>query len=94
MNQGVRDYVLRRDRCCFLYRLDDTHVCYDQWGNVHKPNNLSLLTVDHVKDGLMMGLRAPSDAAHLVAMCHRGNVAVPSREVRAAEREYLRKVEA
>ena len=47
-------------------------------------------TVDHVKDGPMMGKRAPSDEHHLVAMCSFHNVEhPPSKELRAFERYYL-----
>lgn len=81
--------VLLRDRMCFLFRMDSDHICRDKWGNPHSPYELGAMTVDHVKDAPRMGLRAPSDAAHLVAMCHAGNVGAPSREVRQAEREYL-----
>ena len=47
-------------------------------------------TVDHVKDGPMMGRRAPSDLNHLVAMCSHHNVeSPPSKDLRMKEREYL-----
>lgn len=88
----LRQHVLRRDGRCFLYRLDDTHACRDQWGNPHSPFDLSLLTVDHVKDEPRMGVRATSDARHLVAMCYAGNVGVPSKAVRQAQRAYLAEV--
>lgn len=48
-------------------------------------------TVDHVKDAPMMGKRAPDDLEHLVAMCEEHNVwHPPSRDLRQAERDYLR----
>lgn len=86
---GDRDEVLRRDRFCFLFRLDDSHECRDTWGTPHSPFDRSKLTLDHVKQRLMLGRRAPSDPAHMVAMCGAGNVRVPSKDVRAAQREYL-----
>lgn len=47
--------------------------------------------VDHVKDNLMMGRRAPDDEYHLVAMCQNHNTWYPPRkELRQAERAYLR----
>lgn len=88
----VREEVLRRDGRCFLFRLDTSHVCRDTWGTPHSPFDLSLLTVDHVKDEPRMGRRATSDPQHLVAMCYGGNVGVPSKTVRQAEREYLKAV--
>lgn len=86
----VRWAVMHRDHECFLHRLDPDHVCRDRWGNVHPPTATRSLTVEHVKDDLRMGVRAPSNIGHLVAMCHAGNVGVPSRETREAMRAYLR----
>jgi hypothetical protein len=88
----VRETVLLRDRECVLVKRDPLHVCRDQWGNWHVPWHLDKLSLEHVKDDLRMGVRAPSDPAHLVAMCHAANVAVPSKEVRAWMREYLEAV--
>jgi len=85
----VRAQVMRRDGYCFLYRLDRYHECRNVWGDPHDPRDWSKLTLDHVKDRPMLGRRAPSDVHHLVAMCWAGNVGVPSREVREAERAYL-----
>jgi len=49
-------------------------------------------TVDHVKDAPRLGKKAPDDEQHLVAMCEAHNVWYPpSRALRQAEREYLRK---
>lgn len=86
--------VLVRDRACFLSKMDAGHSCRDQWGNPHAPTDLAMLTLDHVKDAPRMGKRAPSDLAHLVAMCWAGNVGVPSKAVREAERAYLARVAA
>ena len=88
----VRELVLRRDAMCFLYRVDDKHYCHDAWGNPHSPFDMGRLTLDHVKDAPRMGKRAPSDPAHLVAMCHAANVGVPSKAVRELERIYLRDI--
>lgn len=90
----VREFVLRRDRQCILFRMDEGHRCRDRFGNLHSAFNTDRLTLEHVKSELRMGRRAPSDPAHLVAMCHAGNVGVPSKEQRAAIREYLRRVTA
>jgi hypothetical protein len=82
---------------CFLHRPEvdpnGIHVCRDQWGNRHSAWNLSRLTLDHVKDELGMGKRAPSDKRHLVAMCHAGNTKPPTAIEREAERKYLAEVE-
>jgi hypothetical protein len=89
---SVRWAVMRRDRQCILATLEPGHVCRDRWGNIHRPDNTLRLTVEHVKDELRMGVRAPSDLRHLVAMCYAGNVEVPSKSNRAAIRAYLERV--
>jgi hypothetical protein len=89
----LHDAVLRRDGYCFMARISITHVCHDRWGTWHPADDLSKLTVDHVHlDGGHVGRRAPSDLQHLVAMCALANIAGPSRSVREAEREYLRRL--
>ena len=89
----VREAVLRRDVGCVLATLDPQHhVCRDAWGNPHLPFDLSKLTLEHVKDELMMGKRAPSDPQHLVALCAHANIGVPSKAQRAMLRQYLREV--
>lgn len=92
VTREMRDAVFARDKRCILSRLDDRHVCRDQWGQPHLSTMLHLLTLEHVKTDLRMGLRAPSDMGHLVAMCHSGNVGVPSKEQRQAIRAYLAEV--
>ncbi|MDE2105091.1 MAG: hypothetical protein KGL39_48075 [Patescibacteria group bacterium] len=96
VSADLHRFVVERDKGCFLAALDHEHVCRNKWGEQHAPTDLLQLTVDHVHEtpGGMKGKRAPSDTAHLVAMCWAGNVGCPSREVRQAEREYLRKVAA
>jgi hypothetical protein len=80
VNTELRERVLRRDGyTCFLKRMDASHVCR------------SRLTVDHVHmAGGMMGKRAPDDEQHLVALCLDWNVVGVRREVRQAQREYLK----
>lgn len=85
----LRRFVLERDRECVLVKRDAFHQCHDQWGTWHAPHDLNRLSVEHVKSELRMGVRAPSDPAHLVALCHGANVAVPSKDERAWMREYL-----
>lgn len=85
----LRAAVMERDKRCILSRIDERHVCRDRWGQVHMPTATHLLTLEHVKSDLRMGVRAPSDMAHLVALCFAANDAVPSKAQRAAMRSYL-----
>lgn len=83
--------IRQRDGGCVAAVLDDRHVCRDAFGNRHRWDALDLLTVDHVKDEPRMGVRAPSDPEHLVAMCHWGNLYWASSH-RTPLREYLKSV--
>ena len=85
----VRREVLARDRMCIAYRMDNEHRCRDQWGDAHSPFDVERLTLEHVKEHLTLGRRAPSDPAHLVALCGGTNVGVPSKAMREAFRQYL-----
>lgn len=86
----VRLYVLERDGGCVSPRLGGT--AHDCWGR---------LTLAHVKDTQCMGLRAPSDARHLAAVCQghaedgtrAGYCWVTDRRNIEALREYLASVE-
>ena len=89
----LRRYILARDEGCVLALYNPEHICRDIWGEPHRANDLDKMTLEHVKDDLMMGRRAPSDPAHLVALCAFYNVRVPSKEMRAIFREHLRLVE-
>lgn len=90
---ALRAAVLERDQRCKLFDLDPAHVCRDRWNQPHMPGAVNLLTLEHVKSELRMGVRAPSDLAHLVAICWAGNVGVPSKAQRQGLREYLASVE-
>jgi hypothetical protein len=48
-------------------------------------------TLDHVKDAPMMGKRAPSDDAHLVALCWHHHLDGWATAHRPALREHLRR---
>lgn len=91
VSQELHDRVLDRDGDCFLYKLDASHVCRDQWGYPHPSHDQSKLTLDHVHlhAGGTRGKRAPDDEQHLVTMCAAANIGGPSRVVRQAQREYL-----
>jgi len=91
---AVRWAVVHRDGGCVLSRLFQDHVCRDRWGETHDAYDQRKLTIEHVKSDLMMGRRAPSDTAHLVALCAGSNIGVPSKVERQAMREYLRSVTA
>lgn len=85
----LRARVLSRDGACLAYRMDPRHICRDTWNRSHSPFDLAKLTLDHVKDEPRMGVRAPDDEQHLVALCYGANVGVPSKALRSFEREYL-----
>jgi len=86
---ALREYILSRDKRCFATRVEPEHRCRDRWGILHRPDALELLTLDHVKDAARIGLRAPSDARHLVAMCFWANVNGWASAHRNEERAYL-----
>lgn len=89
----VRRAVLLRDGMCVLRITDFSHACYDAWGQPHAADDLDRLTLEHVKDKLRMGKRAPSDPSHLVALCGwRNAIRPPTKNERAWMREYLRRV--
>ena len=75
-------YLHGRDRGCKAPALGATDPC---WGR---------LTIEHVKFESMVGKRAPSDKFHTLLLClgHNTGWALLS-ESKAAEREYLERVE-
>jgi hypothetical protein len=83
--------VFQRDTGCMAPRLGGSVM--DCWGRN---------TLEHVKDELRMGVRAPSDMAHLITLCEghtepgmkAGRSWNLNSENRVAMREYLRKVTA
>lgn len=92
MNPRLHRLILLRDRECVAYKFDRQHVCRDRWGNVHWPNDLDRLTVDHVHQhaGGTKGKRALDDPHHLVAMCYwQNSTHPPSHDLRQFERAYL-----
>jgi hypothetical protein len=86
--------VIFRDKECVAAKLGFTHECRNAFGQLHPSTATGQLTVEHVKDDLAMGRRAPSTRRTLVALCHSRNVAVPSRAMRTAFRDYLARIEA
>ena len=85
----TRAAVFRRDGQCLLFVIDASHVCRDQWGEPHAPDDMGKLTIEHVRTD-PGGMRR-SDQWHLVAMCHHGNVnhAGSTTEARALLNAYL-----
>jgi hypothetical protein len=67
---AIREAVLLRDRRCVASVLEPGHWCRDRWGRDHRTDDLDKMTLDHVQEGYgRMGVRAPSDPAHLVTLC-------------------------
>lgn len=87
VSPDLRIAVFTRDGDCVAPRLDpDAGPCRGP------------LTADHVKDEPRMGVRAPSDAAHLVTLCEGHHLdtragANWATSHRPELREYLRRVE-
>ena len=92
VTESEREYVLRRDGCVG-YLMDRHHICAGQFGTSHGPRDYRLLTLEHVKDGLQMGLRAPSDRRHMVGACWKLNLQPPTHEQREWMRAYLARIE-
>lgn len=91
----LREFVLRRDGRCVLSIFDVAHECRDMWARPHRSDDLDRLTIEHVKTHLAMSRRAPSDAAHCVALCGYRNVnRPPTKTERAWMRAYLSRVAA
>ena len=67
---AIREAVLQRDGGCVAAILDPEHLCRDQWGRRISTVDIARMTLDHVQEGYgRMGVRAPSDPAHLVTLC-------------------------
>jgi hypothetical protein len=88
----LREYILDRDKVCLAWRVDHTHQCRTRFGQSHAPDERKHLRLAHVKDNARMGLRAPSDARHLVAECDAANETWSSAN-RVIERAYLAVIE-
>ena len=79
----LRLAILERDRGCVAVKLGADYAgCHGR------------LTLDHVKSQPMMGKRAPSDPAHLLALCEAHHLDGWATSHRPALREYLRAVTA
>lgn len=89
----LRRTVQERDRVCVALQTGFDHQCKDQWGKPHGAGEYRRLSLEHVKDELMMGKRAPNDREHCVAVCYAINLRPPTKAMREAFREYLARVE-
>jgi len=76
----LRLAVLERDGDCVAFQFSATDECRGR------------LTLDHVKDEPRMGVRAPSDMAHLVTVCEHHHLDGWATSHRPELREYLRGV--
>ena len=83
-------HIRARDKACVLsFLLPPGHVCRGQWGDVIRPDDLGLLTFEHVKEGLG-GRRPPLDRWHVVLACWDANVwKVETSKYRQKIRDYL-----
>ena len=93
---AIREAVLLRDGGCVASILDPTHLCQDEWGWRIGPDYLDGMTLDHVQEIYgRMGVRAPSDPAHLVTLCWGAHLLTHwATSHRPELREYLARVAA
>lgn len=89
---GLKDEVLDRDKVCFMYKLDRSHICRTRFGVMHGPGDRVRLTLDHVKMRIALSIRKVHKPWTLVAMCGYENNRPPTQETREAERAYLAKL--
>lgn len=89
MKPGVWEAVMARDGGCVLHKLQPGHVCRTVFGTVHPWDAIELCTVEHVKQSLRMGVRAPDDIGFCVALCGYANNRPPSKLQREMFRRYL-----
>lgn len=85
---ALRAQVLRRDGGCLAPYLGAPDGCRSAGGYPLPATSLDL-ELDHVRDAPMMGKRAPSDTAHLVALCHRHHQGGWATRNRPLLRRYL-----
>lgn len=94
MKTGLREAVMERDGGCILHFLEPGHECFTRFGTPHRWDATDLCSLEHVKEDLRMGKRAPDDLGFLVALCGAANDRPPSKVQRAMFREYLARVTA
>lgn len=89
MKPGVYEAVMERDGRCVLSFLEPGHECRTRFGTPHPADAVPLLTFEHVKPDLAMGIRKVDDARWAVALCGAANNRPPTKAQRALMREYL-----
>lgn len=89
MKPGLWEAVMERDKGCVLHRLEPGHTCYTRWGAEHPWDATDLLTIEHVKPDLRMGVRAPDSMQTMLALCGHANNRPPTKVQRRMFREYL-----
>jgi hypothetical protein len=89
MKAGVYEQVMDRDRACVLSFLEPGHECRTVYGTPHPADAVHLLTFEHVKEHLAMGMRKVDDARWAVALCGAANNRPPTKAQRALMRDYL-----
>lgn len=89
MKRGLWEAVMERDGGCVLHELEPGHVCRTRWGTEHPWDATDLLTIEHVKPDLRMGVRAADSMQTMVALCGAANNRPPTKVQRALMRQYL-----
>ena len=99
--EALREKVLRRDHFFAFMRQVGPPRSWEWWQQHGNPCVARFLdpavdacegrmTLDHVKDQLMMGRKAPDDEQHLVSLCWHHHLDVWATAHRPLLREYLR----
>lgn len=89
MKAGIYEAVMERDGMCVLAKLEPGHECRTVFGTPHAPDAIHLLTFEHVKEHLALGIRKVDDVRWAVALCGYANNRPPTKVQRALIREYL-----
>jgi len=94
MKAGIYEAVMERDKRCVLSFLEPGHECRTRFGTPHPADAVHLLTFEHVKEHLALGMRKVNDVRWAVALCGAANNRPPTKVQRALMRDYLAKVAA
>jgi hypothetical protein len=89
VKRGVYEQVMERDKACVLSFLEPGHQCRTRWGSPHPPDAIELLTFEHVKEHLAIGMRKVDEVRWGVALCGAANNRPPTKVQRALMRDYL-----
>ena len=72
---ALRRLVIERDRECVILLADASHVCRDRWGEPHRPDDRTKLTLEHVREHA--GGKRRDDPGWCVAVCYAANAERP-----------------